>query len=115
MSRRRNQRPVVIVKATDRTSVPNPELSPSGVSMYTRMVARGVQTPRLNHAPMKARGCDHNTQEQLVEITQSQIRKCECDLRIADTPAERANVLAMIAIKQKFIATLRVQIAEAAS
>jgi hypothetical protein len=111
MARKLDKRPIVVVVPADRTSAPDKAHSPTGLSMYSRVSARGELTPRMTHAPLKARGHDH-TKQQLVEITQSQIKKCEVDLRLAESPSQRANVLGMIAIKQRFITTLRAAIAE---
>jgi hypothetical protein len=111
----RKRCPIVVMPTVDRTALPERDLSPKGLSMFTRKSASGVQTPHWRSGPTKARGRDHNSKEQLIEITRGQLRKVEIDLRLADTPAQRANALAAIGIKQRFIETLLAQIAEGAS
>jgi hypothetical protein len=111
----RKRRPIVVVPTIDRTALPQKDLSPSGLGVYTRKSASGVQTPHWRSGATKARGRDHNTKEQLIEITRGQLRKVEIDLRLADTPSQRANALAAIGIKQRFIETLLAQIAENAA
>ena len=70
---KRDNRPVIVVKLPDRTGLPINELSPKGLSMYTRRSASGVQGLRMAHAPLRVRRCDHNSKDQIISITPGQL------------------------------------------
>jgi hypothetical protein len=110
MSRRRDQRPIVVVKLREHGHVlPEHGYSEKGYGQWTRYSAAGNIPIGLNHAPKKLRGLGTNSFKDKIAATASQIASLEIDLKLAENPSYIAKIEKNLDIKKRFLVVLMQQ------